>query len=205
MIGEHDVTELLRSAAEDIAVPAAPALELAAAGRRSRQRRRVGISLTLAAAAAVVAVGVPVLADQRSAPRAAPAGGTSTPPGAHCVDPVPSRLLPVWARTGFSDPRPRIPYVRGDHGDIVAILFAQPLSAPSAADHGNKILWAARVADGSSLHITATLSDGSATVTRVVEGGPGPSLVDLPKPGCWHLTLRWAGRTDSMDLAYDAP
>ena len=114
-------------------------------------------------------------------------------------------MLPSWARTGFSDPTPSIPYVLGDHGDIVAILFAQPLSAPEAADHGNKILWVSPYADGTSLHITATLADGSDTVSRVVDGGPGPSIIDLPEPGCWHLDLRWAGRTDSMDLAYVAP
>jgi hypothetical protein len=39
-------------------------------------------------------------------------------------------------------------------------------------------------------------------VQRTVAGGPGPSIVDLPAPGCWRLTLRWAGRADQVDLAY---
>ena len=105
---------------------------------------------------------------------------------------MPSRVLPEWARTGFTDPRPRMPYVLGDGGSIVAILFAQPLTSPPSDDHNNKILWVSPVADGSSLHITATLQDGSATVTRVVDGGPGPSIIDLPKSGCWHFDLQWA-------------
>jgi hypothetical protein len=41
-----------------------------------------------------------------------------------------------------------------------------------------------------------------APVTRKVSGGPGPSIVNLPSPGCWRLTLRWSGRADSLDLSY---
>ena len=100
---------------------------------------------------------------------------------------------------------PRTPYVMGDSGDIAAILFAQPLTTPPSPDHSNKILWVSRVGDGSSLRITATLRDGSATATRVVDGGPGPSIIDLPKPGCWHLTLQWGDNSDTLDLTYLAP
>jgi hypothetical protein len=35
-----------------------------------------------------------------------------------------------------------------------------------------------------------------------VRGGPGPSIVDLPSPGCWALTLRWSGHVDHLDLEY---
>jgi hypothetical protein len=35
-------------------------------------------------------------------------------------------------------------------------------------------------------------------------GGPGPSIVNLPSPGCWKLTLRWSGRVDTLDLEYAA-
>jgi hypothetical protein len=37
---------------------------------------------------------------------------------------------------------------------------------------------------------------------RVVPGGPGPSIVNLPQAGCWRLTLAWSGQTDTLDLAY---
>jgi|SRR6478752_4083598 len=201
MIDEREVAELLRAATDDIAVPVAPARELAAAGSRRRRRRLVAAGLATATAVAAVAVTVPVALNSGSADRSS----TATTPGASCVDPVPSRVLPEWARTGFSDPHPRMPYVLGDDGAIAAILFAQPLTAPPSADHNNKILWVSRVEADSSLHITATLQDGSATTTRVVDGAPGPSIIDLPEPGCWHLTLKWGDNTDTLDLAYLAP
>lgn len=200
MIQEHHVSELLQAATDDVLVSPPPGRELAAAGARRRRTRRL-VAGGVAAAVVVGATGAWLV-------RPADDPGTSGTPvtgGASCVDPVPTRVLPAWARSGFSDPEPRMPYVRGDHGDIVAILFAQPLSAPPAADHNNKILWVSPYADGSSLRITASLEDGSAPVTREVGGGPGPSIVDLPRAGCWHLTLEWAGRTDTLDLAYVAP
>jgi hypothetical protein len=207
MIAEHEVAELLRAATDDIAVPVAPARELAAAGSKRRHRRRVVASLATATAVAAVAVAVPVVLNSERADRAVPpANSTTTAPGASCVGPVPSRVLPGWARTGFSDRRPRMPYVMGDRGAIAAILFAQPLNSPPSHEYNNKILWVSHVAtDGSSLRITATLRDGSATATRVVEGGTGPSIIDLPQPGCWHLALQWGDHSDTLDLAYSAP
>ena len=38
------------------------------------------------------------------------------------------------------------------------------------------------------------------TVTRVVDGRPGPSIIDLPKPGCWHLALQWGDNSDTLNL-----
>ena len=207
MIGEREVHELLRAATDDIAVPLAPAEELAAAGRRRVRRGRVLAGVAAAAAVAAVSVGVPVvLSSQGSSPSGPTVAPTTATGDAGCVGQVPSRVLPSWARTGFSDPRPRMPYLLGDNGDIAAILFVQPLAAPPSAHYNNKILWVSRVAtDGSALRIHATLQDGSPTVTREVVGGPGPSIVNLPTSGCWHLTLQWAGHTDSLDLAYVAP
>jgi hypothetical protein len=39
-------------------------------------------------------------------------------------------------------------------------------------------------------------------VTRVVDGGPGPSIIDLPAAGCWRLDLKWAGHADTLDVRY---
>ena len=206
MIEEREVAGLLRAATDDIAVAVAPVQELATAGNKRRRRRWVVASLATATTVAVLVVAVPVaLHSERPARTAPPASSSGTAPGGSCVDPLPSRALPAWARTGFSDPRPRIPYVLGDRGAIAAILFAQPLTSPPSPDHGNKILWVSRTADGASLVITATLQDGSATVTRVVDGGPGPSIIDLPEPGCWHLTLQWGDHSDTLNLAYRSP
>ena len=52
--------------------------------------------------------------------------------------------------------------------------------------------------------MTGTKRDG-APVGRAVHGGPGPSIINLPAPGCWRLTLRWSGWTDQLDLRYTRP
>jgi hypothetical protein len=141
---------------------------------------------------------------------ALPAGtadaATSSP--ALCAPAVDKGVLPVWARTGFSDPKPRIAHVTGRSGTIMGILFAQPLEAPPAKTHNNKILWVARVGTSTftDLRIAAQRMVGARTVgkpvTRVVDGGPGPSIIDLPAAGCWRLDLRWAGHSDTLDVRY---
>ena len=211
MIDERDIVGLLQAATDDIAVPTAPARELAAAGDRRRHRRWVVASLATASAVAAVAVAVPVvLRSELSGGTVPPAGPVLPVPGASCVDLVPSRVLPGWARTGFSEPRPRIPYVLGDSGAIAAVLFAQPLTSPSVTrSRQQDPVGLSRRRDSSladsSLRITATLLDGSETATRMVDGGPGPSIIDLPKPGCWHLALKWGDNTDTLNLAYRTP
>jgi hypothetical protein len=136
----------------------------------------------------------------------APATGSQPAPTAHaarsCHAVVDRGVIPAWARTGFSDPEPRMPHVLGRHGRIVAILFGDPLVAPPARDRSNKILWVShkRQQDPTTLRIRAS-RPGHRTLTRSVPGGPGPSLIDLPA-GCWHLHLRWADQRDRMDLRY---
>ncbi len=96
-----------------------------------------------------------------------------------------------------------MPYVLGDGGDIVAILWADhnPLQVPPAADRNNKILWVSRVGSG-DLNVRATLECSGKTVTRSVSGGPGPSIIDLPSPGCWSFDLTWGTRHDHLQLEY---
>jgi hypothetical protein len=155
-------------------------------------------SLVVAVAAAAVA--------PAAAGAPAPAGSSSAP--AHCHSVVHHGVLPTWARTGFSDPRPRLPHVLGRSGEIAALVFGYPLRSPPAKDRSNKILWVSRrdVRPLSDLRIRAQRMEGrhrvGRPVTRVVVGGPGPSGTDLPVPGCWRLTLRWSGRTDELDLRY---
>jgi hypothetical protein len=136
----------------------------------------------------------------------APAGASPSTPACHSV--VRQGVVPTWARTGFSDPRPRLPHVLGRSGEIAALVFGYPLRSPPAKDRGNKILWVSRreLKPLSDLRIHAQRMDGrrraGRAVTRVVVGGPGPSGINLPAPGCWRLTLRWSGRTDELDLQY---
>jgi hypothetical protein len=160
--------------------------------------------------ATVVAIGVAagalVLA-ARNQPSAANANGHAA--AGACRSELRDGVLPVWARGGFSDPEPRTTYVLGTSGRIVAILFGSgSLSSPPAADHNNKILWVSRVAtDGRDLSIEAQRISGSkplgGPVARSVMGGPGPSIINLPSPGCWRFTLRWSGSTDTLDLQYE--
>ncbi|MFN8190933.1 MAG: hypothetical protein U0R78_10945 [Nocardioidaceae bacterium] len=136
-------------------------------------------------------------------------------PTASC-QPVDEGVIPAWARTGFSDPEPRVAHVMSDHGRIVAILFGRRLFAPPSSEVNNKILWVAEptispgAADGgpSDLTITARLGGPDLVVHRTVAGGPGPSIVDLPRAGCWQLSLRWGDgpqQQDTMSLAYASP
>ncbi len=126
-----------------------------------------------------------------------------------CRSGVRTGVLPVWARAGFSDARPRMPYELGASGRIAAIPFGTLNSPP--VNHTNKILWVSHVAPRSGValrilaqRMTGTRRDG-APVMRVVSGGPGPSIINLPAPGCWRLTLRWSGWTDQLDLQYNRP
>ena len=128
-----------------------------------------------------------------------------------CAAGVHDGVLPVWMRAGFSDPKPRIPYVVGRRGAIGGVLFGAPLNAPPAQRKNNKILWVPR-------HLSKTVAplwirmqqmDGTrligAPVRHVISTGPGPSYVDAPAAGCWRLTLTWSGRQDTLDLSYVPP
>ena len=101
-----------------------------------------------------------------------------------------------------------MPHAMGEAGDIVAILWAprDALHAPSLPDRSNKILWVSRIplVAPNPLVIKATLAGSTLTATVSVPGGPGPSIIDLPAPGCWTLHLSWSGHTDELKLHYVA-
>lgn len=127
-----------------------------------------------------------------------------------CVARVAARVLPAWARSGFTSPRPRMPYVLGANGSIAAILWADPLLSPPSSNHNNKILWVSRLSTGTGtdLHISARRIVGSTLVGPLIErrvrGGPGPSIINLPAAGCYQFRLRWSGHTDTLRLDYVA-
>lgn len=136
---------------------------------------------------------------------AAPAAAATAP----CSPRVNQGVLPEWARTGFSDPRPRMPHALGRAHRIVAIIFGYPLLAPPGETRSNKILWVSHRAGRplSDLRIRAQKMHGRRKLgrheVRVVRGGPGPSGINLPSPGCWRLSLTWSGRSDTLDLRYN--
>jgi hypothetical protein len=165
----------------------------------------------------VVGTVVPGLLAGCTSGRVAPAGGppedraaqaTSGPaPTAGCESRLTQGVLPEWARAGFSDATPRMPHVLGDRGDIVAIVFGHPLRQPPEEGRNNKILWVSRapVVPADRLEIEGRLEGTGPPVRREVAGGPGPSIIDFPRPGCWRLTLRWSDHVDTIALDYLAP
>jgi hypothetical protein len=94
--------------------------------------------------------------------------------------------------------------VLSEDGDLVAILFGSTLHAPPSAEVSNKILWVTREPLAGPLRIDA-VREGTTTHVRRVLAGVGPSIVDLPAAGCWHLDLRLTGHRDSIDLEYVRP
>ena len=136
------------------------------------------------------------------APATTAAQPSPTPTRTACGSPVDTGPLPEWARAGFSGDS-SMPHVMGDRGDIVAAIFGYPLAVTRPEGSNNKILWVARVSGAlGDLVIDAKLDGSDASATRSVTGGPGPSIIDLPRSGCWHLTLSWPDHTDTMDLVY---
>ncbi|MEJ7648276.1 MAG: hypothetical protein WKF57_04370 [Nakamurella sp.] len=86
------------------------------------------------------------------------------------------------------------------------MLFGYPLTVPKRANRDNKILWVSRLpVDGRGLSIDAQLNGVDAVIHREVGFGGGQSIIDLPRPGCWRLTLRWGGGlVDVVDVPYEA-
>lgn len=99
-----------------------------------------------------------------------------------------------------SDPSPgfSVPYALASGDAAGAFLFAPRLRAGHPDNPANKVLWVVRSPrDRHTLTITARLSRDPREVvqfSRPADSSPGeiyPSYVDLPKPGCWRLSLAW--------------
>ena len=132
---------------------------------------------------------------------------TPTSSAAGCASSVKTGVLPTWAQGGFTPRTQAMPYVLGASGNIVGILFGEPLRSPPRPAPGpsNKILWVSRVGtDGDALKIEARLGGSNVIATRTVAGGPGPSIIDLPGAGCWSFSLSWSGHLDRMSIPYHA-
>src|SRR5882757_8003585 len=149
------------------------------------------------------------------APHPAAAATTSTTPTnpgtpapappteAKCSYRPSTAALPTWARAGFSPPYNAWKYVTSKSGNMVGVLFGDPLRAgtPGPTQAQNKILWVAHDSTAGAMTIDAELVGR----TERVYLGPvpiGPSYVNVPQAGCWHLTLHLATGDDSIDIVY---
>jgi hypothetical protein len=190
------VNDILQTAFQDLASEAPHNPDLADdIRRRSRYRRAVLIVPAAAALAVVIVLGTVVLA------RPAAIDPTASHPSA-CA-PVHTGVLPVWARSGFSDPEPVMPFVTSRSGAMLAIIFADPLVSPALPNLGNKILWATDTPIyGDPLVISGRVEGGTATMHATVDGGPGPSIIDVPTAGCWLFDLTWGTHHDTIDILY---
>jgi hypothetical protein len=121
-----------------------------------------------------------------------------------CARSVEVGPLPTWARAGFTPPGQSVPHLTGAAGDIVGVVFGDPLEAPPPTDHQNKILWVSRVAAGGDpdLKIRASLGGADLVVHRRVVGGAGPSVIDMPRAGCWSFQLAWSRFRDRLTVPY---
>ena len=97
---------------------------------------------------------------------------------------------PQWAQSGWSvtkgAPWP-VPWAMTTPGDAVAFLFATRLVAgPSPRIDGstNKVLWVLREPRQFTVE---GRPQGKSTPVITVPGGP--SIVDVPSPGCWTFRL----------------
>jgi len=108
------------------------------------------------------------------------------------------RAPPSWARSAGVSTR----YALTADAAAAAFFFAYPLRAGHPNNPANKILWVMRwPREGKALSIVAKSADDPGRrvqISQPADSGPGeiyPTIVDLPTPGCWTLTLNWSSHT----------
>ncbi|MBO3749358.1 hypothetical protein J5X84_25040 [Streptosporangiaceae bacterium NEAU-GS5] len=113
------------------------------------------------------------------------------------VSEVRKNALPEGLGGGFSDPS-RPPLWMGDD-DFVAVLFYAQSDDPTISPGGTtpsgantKILWIVRDSTG-PLTINGSAPGGAGFTQQVEGGGSYPSIVDVPRGGCWTLDASVSG------------
>jgi hypothetical protein len=119
--------------------------------------------------------------------------------------------LPPWTAPAMADSSgsPAWPFAVSAGGNVTAMVFGYPLRAGNPSGRQNKVLWIMRLPRrGLPLHIAAHPLHASRPLVREsvpADSSPGeiyPSYLNVPKAGCWRVSLRWAGHTDEMALHY---
>ena len=168
------------------------------AGQISHAARQRRLLIAAPAAAVLAAAGIVAGIALAQPPETSPAG----PAEPSACTPLRTDKPPVWARGGFTG-QGYPPYATSSSGDVVAIVFGNPLSAPPSEQHANKILWVVRGGATTHIRVVARL-EGSGRSTRM-RVPAGPSIVDMPSAGCWKLSLHLGDRQDSINLRWTKP
>lgn len=116
--------------------------------------------------------------------------------------PLQTGTPPEWAQGGFTG-NGYPPFATSSSGEVIAFVFANPLSAPPEANRNNKILWVQHNGHATGAQVTARL-EGTDRVTHL-RLSDGPSIVDMPAAGCWHLEWSVAGKHDYINLRWIKP
>lgn len=130
-----------------------------------------------------------------------------------CGD-TPQRVgtVPTWIDTASGHNVPHdLPFVVASN-DTAAGFCLAPLRAADAQNFVNKVIWVVRTPrDGAPLQVALhprSAVTPAVELSQTANSGPGniyPMLIDVPTPGCWHVTLRWATGQAELDLRYVAP
>jgi hypothetical protein len=196
-----DVEQRLTAQLEALGGRAPHDPDLAGAVRRRARRQATVLGSVLAVLVLLGGAGFAAVRLRGPAPITAASGGPTAT--ATCV-PLVQTPLPAWASAGFSNPDEPPPHALGQNGLIMAIIFG-PMDAHPDPDRSNKVLWAAKVGGDTPGQFTvdARLAGSTRQVHLALGLAPGPSIVDLPAPGCWRLDLRWGdGYRDTVSLQY---
>lgn len=108
---------------------------------------------------------------------------------------------PVWAQGGWTHtkgtPWP-VPWATAVPADAVAFIFASELvagSGPRSDGSANKVLWV--VKDPADFMVEGRPLGQSQPVVTVAGG---PSIVDLPTPGCWTFHVLRGKQSSVINL-----
>lgn len=175
--------------------------------RFRKQYLRVGLPLLLAM------IGLTAAWNVRGRMSAGPAAEGTVARDTCTATPVHYAQNPL-AGSGLTD----LPWVAAGHGRsaIVGYLFYYPsvladhrfnqspeFVIPTGADIPNastKILWIAQGDSGRMLAVDGRRLDQAGSFNqREAAAGPGfPSIIDIPAPGCWRLTLKTGSLVGSL-------
>lgn len=118
--------------------------------------------------------------------------------------------VPGWLDVAGAHNIPEgLPYIVATQALAGGFIFGYPLRAGHPQGPSNKILWVVGMPrDGSALVIEGhplKSPKPSIRVTQPADSGPGeiyPSIVDVPRSGCWHFDLSWASHHAVVELLY---